>query len=58
MFGFMSTSKSLQEAQKFKGDFIFVVEVPEMTIPAEYDKYDHGYVDINNHRLAEYENEE
>ena len=23
-----------------------------MTIPAKFDKYDHGYVDINKHRLA------
>ena len=54
MFGFMSTSKSLQRAQEFtdRDGYIFVIHVPELMIPPKFDKYDHGFVDINLHKLA------
>lgn len=31
---------------------MFVIHVPEITIPKKFDKYDHGFVDINKHKLA------
>ena len=54
MFGFMSTSKSLTSAQKFtdKDGYIFVIEVKGGEMPAKYDLYDHGFVDINRYNLA------
>ena len=62
MFGFMSTSKSLTSAQRFtdKDGYIFVIEVKGGEIPAKYDSYDHGFVDINAYELAgkQFEGEE
>lgn len=54
MYGFMSTSKSLESAKKFtdKDGYIFVIHVREMDIPVKWDKYDHGFVDINANKLA------
>lgn len=54
MYGFMSTSKSLQSAKKFtdKDGYIFVIHVQEREIPLKWDKYDHGFVDINKYKLA------
>lgn len=34
---------------------MFVIHIPEMTIPSKYDHYDHGFVDINRHGLADKE---
>ena len=51
MFGFMSTSKNLERAKQFcdRDGYIFVITVPPLTIPAKFNKYDHGFVDINKH---------
>lgn len=54
MFGFMSTSKNYEKATEFAGrsGYMFVIHVPKLTIPEEFDKYDHGFVDINENKLA------
>lgn len=54
MFGFMSTSKNLERAKQFcdRDGYIFVINVPALTIPEKFNKYDHGFVDINKHQLA------
>ena len=31
---------------------MFAIHIPSLTIPEEYDKYDHGFVDINKNNLA------
>lgn len=31
---------------------MFIVHVPEISIPKKLDKYDHGFIDINKHHLA------
>lgn len=50
----MSTSKSLKSAMKFtdKDGYIFVIHVKGRELTAKYDKYDHGFVDINRYQLA------
>lgn len=55
MFGFMSTSKNKQRAVEFtdRDGYIFIIHIPEMEIPKRFDKYDHGFVDINKHKLAD-----
>ncbi len=54
MLGFMSTSKNLNRAKQFcdRDGYIFVISVPELTIPERFNKYDHGFVDINKYKLA------
>jgi hypothetical protein len=54
MYGFMSTSKSLDSAKKFtdKDGYLFVIHVPEREIPQKWSSYDHGFVDINKYKLA------
>lgn len=54
MYGFMSTSKSLESAKKFadQDGYIFVIQVKEREMPAKWDIYDHGYLDINRNNLA------
>lgn len=54
MFGFMSTSKNLERAKEFcdRDGYIFIITVPSLTIPRKFDKYDHGFVDINKNDLA------
>jgi hypothetical protein len=54
MFGFMSTSKSRESAEKFTDSdgFIFVINIKERVMSEKYDKYDHGFVDINHYKLA------
>lgn len=54
MYGFMSTSKSLQSAKKFtdKDGYLFVIHVPEREVPVKWGIYDHGFVDINKYKLA------
>ena len=54
MLGFMSTSKNLERAKEFtdKNGYLFVVEVPSMEISEKHDSYDHGFVDINENKLA------
>jgi hypothetical protein len=54
MFGFMSTSKSKAAAEKFTDadGYLFVIHVPARTLPEKYDRYDHGFVDINREGLA------
>ncbi len=54
MFGFMSTSKNLERAKEFcdRDGYIFIITVPSLTIPRKFDKYDHGFVDINKNGLA------
>jgi hypothetical protein len=49
MFGFMSTSKSREAAERFTDadGYLFVINVPARTLPEKYDRYDHGFVDIN-----------
>lgn len=50
----MSTSKNLARAKEFtdRDGYVFVIHVPEMSIPKKFDKYDHGFVDINKYSLA------
>jgi len=50
----MSTSKSRASAEKFtdKDGYIFVIEVKEREMKKKYEKYDHGFVDINRYNLA------
>ncbi len=50
----MSTSKNLNRAKQFcdRDGYIFVISVPELTIPERFNKYDHGFVDINKYNLA------
>lgn len=50
----MSTSKNLERAKQFTDSqgYIFVIHVPELNIPKKYDRFDHGFVDINKHNLA------
>lgn len=45
----MSTSKNFERAKEFTGDsgHMFIIDVPERTIPKKYEAYDHGFVDIN-----------
>lgn len=31
---------------------MFIINVPEILLPEKYDKYDHGFVDINKYGLA------
>lgn len=54
MFGFMSTSKSFERAAEFTSDlgYIFVIHVPATIILKKFEPYDHGFVDINKHKLA------
>ena len=54
MFGFMSTSKNYEKATEFAGrsGYMFAIHIPNLTIPEEFDKYDHGFVDINENKLA------
>ena len=54
MYGFMSTSKSEESAKKFtdKDGYLFVIHVEERDLPKKWDKYDHGFVDINQNKLA------
>ena len=50
MYGFMSTSLNEKIAKKFtdsNNDVIFIIKVPKMSIPEEYDDYDHGFVNLN-----------
>jgi hypothetical protein len=62
MFGFMSTSKSKESAEKFTDSdgYLFVINVKERVMIEKYDKYDHGFVDINHYKLAgkEFQGEE
>ena len=50
----MSTSKSLDTAKKFtdRDGYIFVIHVSGRELPQKWDKYDHGFVDINQNHLA------
>ena len=50
----MSTSKSFERAAQFTDTlgYIFAIHIPEMTILKKYEPYDHGFVDINAHKLA------
>ena len=54
MFGFMSTSKNFERASDFadQAGYMFIITVPSMKIPEKYDKFDHGFVDINENNLA------
>lgn len=55
MFGFMSTSKSLEKAATFTDEskYVFVIHIPEMIIPKKFEFYDHGFVDMNQYTLSE-----
>lgn len=54
MFGFMSTSKSRESAEKFTDSdgYLFVIHIKERTLSEKYESYDHGFVDINRYKLA------
>ena len=54
MYGFMSTSKSIETARKFtdKDGYVFVIHVEEREILEKWGIYDHGFVDINKNKLA------
>ena len=59
IFGFMSTSKSMEKAKGFgsntekKNQILFVIEIPEFKATTENEAYSHGFVDINHFYIAE-----
>ena len=58
IFGFMSTSKSIEKAKGFgikaekKNPVLFVIEIPEFKATVENEAYSHGFVDINYFNIA------
>lgn len=58
----MSTSKSKESAEKFTDSdgYLFVIHIKERVLSEKYERYDHGFVDINRYKLAgkEFQGEE
>lgn len=50
----MSTSKSKESAEKFTDSdgYLFVIHIKERVLSEKYERYDHGFVDINRYKLA------
>lgn len=59
MYGFMSTSTDKNIALNFTNStgIIFKINVPELIIHQKYDKYDHGFVDINGNEIGSFSHE-
>lgn len=55
----MSTSTDKNIALNFTNStgIIFKINVPELIIHQKYDKYDHGFVDINGNEIGSFSHE-